>query len=70
MKSTNNNYFKVYSNSNISRNYDYISKDNLNNDNSWGNSMKPYIHKRKNKKFYPEIGYKTQKNKMIIEYAP
>ena len=70
MKSTNNNYFKVYSNSNISRNYDYISKDNLNNDDSWGNVMKPYIHKRQKKKFYPEIGYKTQKNKMIIEYAP
>lgn len=69
LKSTNNNYAKVYNSSNISRNYDYISKDNLNNDDKCVNVMKPYLHKRQKQKF-PEIGYETQKNKMIIEYVP
>ena len=70
LKSTNNTYSKVYNSSNISRNYDYINKDYLNNDDSCANIMKPYLHKRKKQKYNPLIGYKTQKNKMIIDYVP
>lgn len=70
LKSTNNTYSKVYSSSNISRNYDYINQDNLNNDDSCARIMKPYLHKRQKQKYNPAIGYKTQKNRMIIGYVP
>lgn len=70
LKSTTHTYSKVYSSSNISRNNDYINKDNLNNDDSCANIMKPYLHKRQKQKPNPVIGYKTQMNKMIIDYVP
>ena len=70
LKSINNTYSKVYSSSNISRNYDYINQDNLNNDDSCARIMKPYLHKRQKQKYNPAIGYKTQKNRMIIGYVP
>ena len=70
LKSANNTYSKVYSSSNISRNYDYINQDNLNNDDNYAKIMKPYLHKRQKQKYNPAIGYKTQKNRMIIGYAP
>ena len=70
LKSTNNTYSKVYSSSNISRNNDCLIKDNLINDDSYLNVMKPYLHKRQKQKNYPLIGYKTQKNKMVIDYVP
>ena len=70
LKSINNTYSKVYNSSNISRNYDYSNKDYLINDDSCANIMKPYLHKRQKQKYNPLIGYKTQKNKMIIDYVP
>ena len=70
LKSTTHTYSKVYSSSNISRNYDYINKDNLNNDDSCVSIMKPYLHKRKKQKYNPVIGYETEKNKKIIDYVP